>query len=358
MIQWKAILRGLPRTIVPALATSAIAAIAATLMQTGSAEAQAPAEDFFKGQTISLVVGYRPGGGYDQSARILARHFGRHIPGNPTIVVRNMPGAGTVIAANYVNNTAPKDGTVIGLYADLMTIAPLLKTKGIQFDPRKFNWLGSMAARGTPVVIVRTDAPATTFEEARKTALLIGASGPDATSAYAYLANDALGTKFRVLAGYSGGTAEIMLAIERGEVHGRASHDWYTLKSAQADWLERKFVTVMIQMSLKPNPELPNVPTALELATTEADRQVIELVLGTSQFFRAFSLAEGVPQDRIEVLRTAFEKTAKDPAFEKEWKGGFPAGVTFSSHKDIEAFMDRVYAFPASVVERARKFTR
>jgi len=340
------------------MALAAMVAVGFAGFQTAPASAQVPAASFYKGQTISLVVGYRPGGGYDQSARILARHYGRHIPGNPTIVVRNMPGAGTVIAANYVNNTAPKDGTVIGLYADLMTIAPLLKIKGVQFDPRKFNWLGSMASRGTPVVIVRSDSPATTYEQAREREILIGASGPDATSAYAHLANDTLGTKFKVLAGYTGGTAEISLAIERGEVHGRASGDWYTLKSAQADWLKRKFITVMIQMSLRPNPDLPDVPTALQLAKTQADKQVVELVLGTSDFFRAFSLAEGVPADRVALLRAAFEKTAKDPAFEKEWKIGFPAGVDYSSYREIENFMQRVYEFPPDVVERARKFVQ
>ncbi|MBM3607220.1 MAG: hypothetical protein FJX29_02015 [Alphaproteobacteria bacterium] len=333
-------------------------AMTAALFAPSQACAQTSAENFYKGQTISLIVGYRPGGGYDQSARILAKHFARHIPGNPTIVVRNMPGAGTLIAANYVNNSAPRDGTVIGLYADLMTIAPLLKIKGVQFDPRKFNWLGSMASRGTPVVMVRMDSPATTYAQAREKEILIGASGPDATSAYAHLANDTLGTKFKVLAGYTGGTSEISLAIERGEVHGRASGDWYTLKSAQADWLKRKFITVMIQMSLKANPELPGVPTALELAQGEADKQVVELVLGTSDFFRAFSLAEGVPRERVAVLRAAFERTAKDPAFEKDWKSGFPAGVDYSSHTQIENFMTRVYQFPDSVVERARKFVQ
>ena len=340
------------------LAITFAAALTIADASTQIAQAQTSARDFYKGQTISIIVGYRPGGGYDQSARILARHFARHIPGTPNIIVRNMPGAGTVVAANYVNNTAPKDGTVIGLYADLLTIAPLLKMKGIQFDPRKFGWLGSMASRGTPVVMVRTDSPATTYEQARKTEILLGASGPDATSAYALLANDALGTKFKVLAGYTGGTSEISLAIERGEVHGRASGDWYTLKNFQSDWLKKKFITVMIQMSLKSNPDLAGVPTALELAKNEADKQVIELVLGTSQFFRAFSLAQGVPPERLAILRTAFDKTAKDPGFAREWKTGFPAGVDYSSPADMEDFLKRVYAFPESVVERARQFVK
>ncbi|MGE3643216.1 MAG: Bug family tripartite tricarboxylate transporter substrate binding protein [Beijerinckiaceae bacterium] len=328
--------------------------LAVTLPAAG--HAQPATASFYTGKTISLVVGYKPGGGYDQSARILARHFAEHIPGKPAMIVRNMPGAGTVVAANYVNNTAPKDGTVIGLYADLLTIAPLLQTKGVKFDPREFGWLGSMASRGTPVVVVRRDGPAQTYEQATQKEVLIGASGPDATSAYALLINETLGTKFKVLMGYTGGTSEIDLAIERGEVHGRASGDWYTIKQHKKPWLEKKLVTVMMQLSLKPNPDLKGVPLAIDLAKTDADKQLMELVFGTAQYFRAFSVAKGVPADRLAALRKAFDDTAKDPAFVKDWSVQFAAGVDYSSYKDIEGFLNRVYSFPPSVAARARKF--
>ena len=334
-----------------------LAALAGAACGASAQTAENPAR-FWRAQGLAIVVGYAPGGGYDQSARILARHIGKYVPGHPNIVVRNMPGAGTVVAANYVYNTSPRDGSVIALYADLMTLAPLLKLPGVQFDPRRFGWLGSVASRGTPIVMVRTDAPATTYEQAQQHELVMGASGPDATSAYAYLANDTLGTKFKVIAGYRGGTSEISLAIERGEVHGRASGDWFSLKSAQKDWLDRKFVTVMLQMSLKRNPELPNVPVAYELAKTDEARQIMELVFGSAHFFRAFSAPPDVPALRLSALRAAFEKTKDDPEFGQEWTNASPAGVDFSDHLAIENFMQRVYGFPPVVIERAGKYLK
>jgi len=151
--------------------------------------------DFYKDKTIDIVVGYTPGGGYDLAARVLSRHMGKYMPGEPKMIVRNMPGAGTVLAANHVNNVAPKDGTVIGIYADLMPVAKLLDVPGVQFDPAKFGWIGSITSRGMPTLILRKDAPATTLQGIREKEVLIGASGPDATSSYAYLLNDLLDTK-------------------------------------------------------------------------------------------------------------------------------------------------------------------
>ncbi len=339
-----------------------VAALCATFgFLTSVLSASAQQDDlarFWRTQGLTIVVGYAPGGGYDQSARVLARHFGKHLPGNPTISVRNMPGAGTVVAANHVNNNGLRDGSLIALYADLMTLAPLLKLPGVQFDPRQFGWLGSMASRGTPIVIVRTDAPATTLEQAREREIVMAASGPDATSAYAFLANDLLGTKFRVIAGYRGGTSEIMLAIERGEAHGRASHDWFSLKTNQKEWLDRRFIKPMLQMSLKRNPELPDVPLAYELAANEEARQIMELVFGSAHFFRAFSTPPGVPPARLAALRAAFEKTKDDPDFVRDWTSSSAAGVDYSSYTEIENFMKRVYAFSPEVVARAEKYLK
>ena len=332
----------------------ALAALAGTMMVAKLARAD-PAE-FYKGKNVTIVVGYKPGGGYDTSARILAKHFSRHIPGQPHIIVRNMPGAGTVVAANFVNNTAPKDGTIIGLYADLLTLAPMLNVKGIKFHPRDFGWLGSMASRGTPVVVVRSDSPATTIEDAKKKEILIGSSGMDATRAYPLLLNETIGTRFKIIMGYNGGTSELDLAIERGEIHGRGSADWFTIREHRKPWLEKKLVTIMAQMALKPNPDLKGVPLAIDLATKPEDKQLMELMFGTAQYFRAFSLAKGVPADRLTALRKAFDDTAIDPAFIKDWKVQFAAGVDYSSYKEMEQFLTRVYSFPPAVAERARKF--
>ena len=328
------------------------------LLLTALAPSAALADDseaFFRANPLTIVVGYAPGGGYDQAARILARHYTKHIPGAPKIIVRNMPGAGTVVAANFVTNTAPRDASVIGLYADMLLLAPLLDLKGAQFDPRTFSWIGSLASRGTPVLVVRTDAPARTLAEAHDKELLIGASGmADAPATYALLLNDVLGLKLKVLSGYRGGTSEIDLAIERGEIHGRASKDWDTLK--RQDWLAKGLAKVMLQVSLKPTPDLPGVPVALDLAKTAGDRQVMEMVLGSNEFFRAFSAPPGVPPDRLAALRTAFAATMKDPDFVKEFTNAYVGGVTYTTPSQIEAFMTRVYAFPPEVVKRAAKF--
>lgn len=310
--------------------------------------------DFYRGTPLTIVVGYAPGGGYDQSARILSRHIVRYLPGAPRIIVRNMPGAGTVVAANHVNNTAPRDGSVIGLYADILLLAPLIEMKGVQFDPRQLGWLGSLASRGTPVLVVRTDAPAKTLDEARRIELLIGASGPDATSSYSLLLNEVLGLKLKVLSGYRGGTSEIDLALERGEVHGRTSKDWDTLK--RQDWLARGLAHVLLQVALKPAPDLPGVPVAIDLAQTTEDRQLMEMVLGSNEFFRAFSAPPGVPPSRLAALRTAFAATMGDPEFIRDFSASYIAGVHYATPRQIEEFLDRVYKFPPAVAKRAAKF--
>ena len=334
-------------------------AVAAALVGAAFAQGVARGEDvadFYRGKTLAIAVGYGPGGGYDLAARTLAKHLGRHIPGQPQIVVRNMPGAGSVLAANYLHSTAPRDGSVIGSTNDAMLIAPLIKLQGVQFDPREFHWLGSMASRGTPIVYARSDGPARTFEEARRNVVLIGATGPDATASYPAMLNELLGAKFKVVLGYKGGTAEINLAIARGEVHGRASLEWQSLKHYQPDWVANKFVTVLIQMGLKPHPELADVPSAFDLAKNDEQRQIMELVLGTGQFLRAFSTPPGVPAERLAALRAAFQQTVVDPDFVRDMSQVSPLDVEYASPHSIEAFLERVYKFPPHVVEQAARF--
>jgi tripartite-type tricarboxylate transporter receptor subunit TctC len=320
---------------------------------TGTAKAEVSVADFYKANPISIVVGYAPGGGYDATARLLARYLGRHIPGNPNIIIRNMPGAGSVVAANFVYNTSPRDGSVLGMYADIVPVAPLMGVKGAQFDPRQFSWLGSIASRGTPVVILRSDAPAKTFSELQTTEVLIGASGPDATSSYALLLNETLGTKMRVVQGYRGGTAEIELAMQRGEVHGRASAEWERVKVA--DWARDGAINVILQMSLKPHSDLKHVPLALDLAKTESDGQLMELILGTNQFFRAFSGPPGIPVDRLSALREALVKVTKDKDFVSDFGKGYGV-LEFASPAEIDTFLNRIYAFAPDVLKRASKF--
>ena len=330
------------------------AALVATFIGAAPLSAQSVA-DFYKDKTIDIVVGYTPGGGYDLAARVLSRHMGKYMPGEPKMIVRNMPGAGTVLAANHVNNVAPKDGTVIGIYADLMPVAKLLDVPGVQFDPAKFGWIGSITSRGMPTLILRKDAPATTLQGIREKEVLIGASGPDATSSYAYLLNDLLDTKLKVLAGYTGGTAQIDLAIQRGEVHGRASADWNDRKHLQV-WTDLTVPVLSLALQRSTDPATKDVPLAVDQARNEEDRQIMELVLGTNKFFRAFSTPPGVPADRLAALRDAFAKTMKDPDFVKEFLVGAPSGLDVSTHDEIEAFVARINKFPPNVVKRAAKY--
>ena len=315
-----------------------------------------PVADFYKGRTVEIFVGYGAGGGYDLTARTLARHIDKYIPGNPKVIVRNMPGAGSLVAANHVSNVAPKDGTVIGVYADFLPVVKLLGLEGVQFDPIELGWLGAVTQRETPTLGVRSDAPATTLEGIKQKEVTVGSDGTGATSAYAFMLNDLVGTKLKVLTGYTG-TSQIDLAIERNEVHGRATLDWVRTRE-KTDWLKKDFIKPVVLFSLTPvaDPDLKGVPLIVDLVKNEQDRQVVELVLGTNEFFRAFSVAPGVPAERLAALREAFAKTMKDPEFAAEFNKATTGTVDFSPPEEIEAFMRRAYKFPPEVIKRAAKY--
>jgi tripartite-type tricarboxylate transporter receptor subunit TctC len=338
------------------LTTATIAfAVVAQAVVPGPAVGQSVA-DFYKGKDVEIVVGYGAGGGYDLTARAVARHIGKYIPGNPKVIVRNMPGAGSIVAANHVNNVAPKDGSTIGVYADFLPIVKLLGLEGVQFDPIEIGWLGAVTQRETPTLGVRTDAPATTLDGIKKTEITVGSDGTGATSAYAFMLNDLVGTKLKVLTGYTG-TSQIDLALERGEVHGRATIDWVRTRE-KTDWLKRKLITPIVAFSLTPvnDPDLKNVPLVIDLAKSAQDRQVMELVLGTNEYFRAFSTAPKIPADRLAALREAFAKTMQDKEFQEDFTKATTGTVQFSEPKKIQDFMARVYKFPPAVIKQAAKY--
>lgn len=336
------------------LAVVAMAAVAWGAV--GPAHAQTSVADFYKNKDIEIYVGYGAGGGYDLTARALARHMGKYIPGNPKLIVRNMPGAGSMVAANTVNNVAPKDGSVIGVYADFLPIVKLLGLDNIQFDPIQLGWLGAVTQRETPTLGVRTDAPATTLAALKTTEITVGSDGTGATSAYAFMLNDLVGTKLKVLTGYTG-TSQIDLALERGEVHGRATIDWERTRT-KTDWLQRKLIVPVVAFSLTPtdDPDLKGVPLVIDLAKSEADKQVMELVLGTNQYFRAFSTAPGVPADRLAALRAAFAQTMQDKDFQDDFTKSTTSVVSFSPPQKIQDFMAKVYKFPPEVIKQAAKY--
>jgi tripartite-type tricarboxylate transporter receptor subunit TctC len=309
--------------------------------------------EFYKGKTVSMVIGYPPGGGFDATARLLIRHMPRHLPGHPAMIAKNMPGAGSLRAANYLFSVAPKDGTEFGIIGPSVPFGPLWSRDGVAFEATKFNWLGSLD-RWTSIAFVWHTAKAQTLDAAMRTEVVVGATGAgDMTVTFPRLANALLGTKFRVVPGYQG-TPDLSLAIERGEVEGRLGWCWDCLKLDKPNWVKEKKITVLLQFAFKKDPELPDVPVVMDLARNEADRQIMRLAFGNLEMARPFLAPPDVPADRIAALRSAFEATARDPAFlEEAHKLNMPINV--ASSREIETLLRDVYATPQPILDRAAK---
>jgi tripartite-type tricarboxylate transporter receptor subunit TctC len=229
--------------------------------------------DFYRGKSLTLIVGYSAGGGYDTYARLLARHIGKHIPGQPAVVVQNMPGAGSLRAANYLFNVAPKDGSTIGMFSRGLAMEPLIGSSATQFDATKFTWLGSGTEEASVFVLWHA-APVKTWADMLRTPFSVGGEGSGSDpDVYAALLRNSFGAKLRLVTGYPG-TAEIALALERGEMDGRASWSWSSLKSVKPDWIAQKKVNQPIQLDLTRNPELPDVPLIMDFAQTDRQSRI------------------------------------------------------------------------------------
>ena len=291
---------------VPASLPLAIAAAA------GSAAAQTPAE-FYKGKTVDLVIGYPPGGSNDTWGRLLGRHIGKHIPGNPLVVPRNQPGAGSFLAANTVFNVSPKDGTVIAIAAPTIPLDERLGTQGVRFKTAEFNWIGRVDSLVNMVFMWKTS-PVKTIADALKTPATLSATGVGSTVyVYPNVMNHVLGTKFKLVLGYKG-SGEAMLAVERGEAEGHST-SWVALKVAHPNWLHDKSVSILVQFALKRHPEMADIPTAVELAQNDEQRAILSAVVNAAEVGSAFFTTPGVPADRLDALRRAFDATMKDPEF-------------------------------------------
>ncbi len=316
----------------------------------------AAAADFYAGKTIDFEVGADVGGGYDIYARTLARTMSRHIPGNPTIVVKNMPGAGSGRTAVFISNVAPKDGATLGALMPGAIIGPLLDDKPeTQFDPTKVIYIGSADA-GTRVCATFQSSKIKTFEDARSQKTILGATAAGgATRDYGYLLNHTAGTKFDVVAGYKG-TADITLAMERGEVDGMCGWDWSSLKSQKADWLRDHKANVLVQVGLDPNPELTQmgVPELWKFINNDEDRKVTELVVSQQIFQRSYIAPPGTPAEQIATLRTAFDATMSDPQFLADAEKARIAITPLSGAK-VQDIVQKLYATPKSIVERAKQ---
>jgi tripartite-type tricarboxylate transporter receptor subunit TctC len=315
------------------------------------AVAQDDVAAFYQGKQLRMIVGSAAGGGYDLFARIVARHIVQHIPGRPTIIVQNQPAAGGVVMANQLYGQGPKDGTVIGVPINGLPTAPLLQT-GTQFDPTRLIWLGS-TNREAYVAFVWHTVPIERIEELARREVIVGATTPGTTMVdFPLLVNAVLGFKFKVVRGYQG-TPQINLAIERGEVQGMGGLGWASVKAQTPHWINEKKIKVLVQYGLKRYSELPDVPTMLELAKSEADRQAMAMLFARTEYGRPYFLPPDVPAERVTALRRAFDATMKDPAFVAE-AGKLQFEVDPLTGEAVQALVAQLAATPHDVVARVR----
>jgi tripartite-type tricarboxylate transporter receptor subunit TctC len=309
-------------------------------------------EQFYKGKAINLVIGFDAGGGYDIYGRLLSRHMANHIPGRPTIVVQNLPGAGSQRAAQYIYSAAPKDGTAIGTFGRQMGIAPLL-TPTAQFDGTKFTWLGSITNEVSTCVSWHT-AQVKSWNDILTKQIVFGGDGPGADpDVFALLYKNVFDAKINLVSGYHG-TTPIILAMERGEVEGLCGYSWSTIKSKNQPWLKEKKINILIQAALRKEPDLPDVPLALDLAKTDEQRQILKVFLTSQETARPFAAPPGIPEDRKAALISAFDKTMQDSEFLAEAKK-LNLDVNPLNAKTFHELMAELYATPKPVLEKAAR---
>jgi tripartite-type tricarboxylate transporter receptor subunit TctC len=307
--------------------------------------------DFYHGKTLSLIIGTSSDNDYDFRARLLARHLGRHIPGEPTIVPQNMPGVGGVKAANYLASIAPHDGTTLHLIMSNMMSSEAIGAQGVQFDTRKFFWVGNTTS--TPNVMVSWyKSGITAIEQVKARELIVGAPGGTLGVVYATAMNGLVGTKFKIVTGYPGGN-EVNLAMERGEIDGRASNSWAAWKSTHPDWVKDKKIVVLVQIGLKRAPDLADVPLLFELAGNDMDRQVLTFLSADTAIARALVTTPDTPPERVAALRRAFDATMRDPEFLAEADKALLDIVPMSG-EDSQKIADQIVNTPPAVVARAK----
>jgi tripartite-type tricarboxylate transporter receptor subunit TctC len=331
-------------------ARSGIIALAGIWLAAASARADQVA-DFYHGKTLNLIIGTSSGNDYDTRGRLLARHLGRHIPGEPTIVPQNMPGAGGVKAANYLATIAPHDGTVLHMIMSNMMSSEAVGAQGVQFDTRKFFWIGNTTSAPN-VTVSWYKSGITTIEQVKTRELIVGAPNGTAGVLYVTAMNGVLGTRFKLVTGYPGGN-EVNLALERGEIDGRASNSWGSWKSTHPDWVKDKKIIVLVQVGLKRAPDLADVPLLLELANNDMDRQVLTFLSADTAIARALVTTPDTPPERIEALRRAFDATMRDPEFLAEADKALSDIVPMRG-EESQKIADSVVNTPPAVVARAK----
>lgn len=332
------------------LASVAVASACIAALATGVANAQAPVAG--SGKTVTMLIGFGAGGGYDVWGRLVAGHIGKHLPGNPTVVAENLPGGGSFRAASFMYNQAPKDGTEMAIIARDAALGPLTGQTGAQFDATKFGWLGTPATETNICIANRTAAVKTVADLKTKT-LIVGDTGPGTgTHAYPKALNDILGFKFKLVGGYPS-SADVFLAMERGEVDG-ICESLDSVKARRPEWIPSGQVAVLFQGGAAPNPELKGVPFVDDLAKTPEDKQAIEFLYVGQGIGRPFIAPPGLPPQTLKALRDAFDATMKDPEFIAE-AGVRKYPLSPENGAQLEALVKKAYATPKPVIDRIAK---
>ena len=302
---------------------------------------------------VTLYVAGTAGGGIDLYARLLGRHIGRHIPGKPNVTVQVMPGAGGIRAAKYLAEQAPRDGTAIAAFAGGPILEPLIGARNPGYDMSKFTWIGAVT-KDIGLCVSLATTPFKTIEDAKKQQMVVGGTGAGSeTDTWPVVLNDVIGTKFKLVTGYLG-SQETILAMERGETHGRCVFSYSALKIAKPDWLRDNKINVLVLAAAKPSPDFPGVPAVLDLVTKPQDRKLLELMIGPGAMARPFVAPPGVPANKAALIRRAFDATMNDSDFRAE-ATRIQADLAPSSGEDVQELVTRIYATPGAVIERAKR---
>ena len=307
--------------------------------------------DFYAGKRITIIVGSESGGGYDTHGRVMSRHFGRFLAGNPTVIVQNMPGAGSIVATNYLSNVAPKDGTSIGIIQRTMLTAKVARMEGVQFDPMLINWVGNLTTE-TGMVVSWHNHPVKTAQDLFTKELIVGGAGVAAdTEATPRLLASVLGMKFKVVSGYRGNT-NILLALENGEIGGVGDWAWPNIKTRRPDFLRDRKINLIMQLGFEKLEDAPpEVPLVMEFAKTEDERKVLQLYFAQKQVARPVMAPPGVSPERMKELRTAFNSMVKDPeAIADAIRSGVEISATTS--EDVGKVMALISATPPHIADR------
>ena len=308
---------------------------------------------FYQSHPITVTVGYTAGSGYDMVARTVARHLPHHLPGNPSIVIVNEPGAGSLVAANRLYNLARADGTELALFGRSIFMEPLMGNGQAKFDPTKYSWIGS-AAGEMSLCVAWHGAKVKTWNDLLNTTFIAGANSPGSdTWVIANLINQLFGAKIKIVTGYPGG-AEITRAIESGEVDGRCGWSWSSLVATKASWLTDKTINVLVQFASESRPELKGVPLITELATTDNQRQIARIILQRQEIAWPFAAPPGVPHERLQLIRDAFAATTRDPEFLKD-AARLGIESTPKAGADVDTMVREIYRMPPDVVALAKK---